>query len=171
MKRVIAGGFVLLTLAACADPVSTPSAVPDGADMAGQAPALGLQDGQPIAGSYIVVLKDAPGLGRAAEVARGLGVSALRHEYNSALKGFAANMSDADAVRIARDPRVAYVEQDQVVSMSTTQTGATWGIDRIDQRNLPLSGSFTYENTGSSVTAYIIDTGIMFGHSELRMLP
>ena len=166
MKRVFAAGVLLLSLAACSDPVSTPSAVPDDANLVGQAPALGLQDGQPVAGSYIVVLKDAPGLARAAEVARGLGVAALRHEYNSALKGFAANMSDADAARIARDPRVDFVEQDQVVSINATQNGATWGLDRIDQRDLPLSGSFTYNNTGSGVTAYIIDTGIRFSHSE-----
>lgn len=166
MKRVIAAGVALLSLAACADPVSTPSAAPEDANMAGQAPALGLQDGQPIAGSYIVVLKDAPGLARAAEVARGLGVSALKHEYNSALKGFAANMTAGDAARIARDPRVSFVEQDQVVSMSTMQSGATWGLDRIDQRNLPLSGTYSYTRTGDGVKAYIIDTGIMFSHSE-----
>jgi subtilisin family serine protease len=166
MKRVIAAGVLLLSLAACSDPVSTPSVVPDDANLVGQAPALGLQDGQPIAGSYIVVLKDAPGLARAAEVARGLGVSALRHEYNSALKGFAANMSDADAARIARDPRVDFVEQDQIVSINTMQSGATWGLDRIDQRNMPLNGSYSYNNTGSGVTAYIIDTGIMFSHGE-----
>jgi subtilisin family serine protease len=48
----------------------------------------------------------------------------------------------------------------------TTQTGATWGLDRIDQRNLPLSGTFTYTNTGSGVKAYVIDTGIRFSHSQ-----
>ena len=139
MKRVVAASLVLLALAACADPTSIPTAAPDEARQAGQAPGMDLQaSGTPIAGSYIVVLKSAPGQVRAAEVARGLGVSALRHEYNSALSGFAANMSEADAARIARDPRVAYVEQDQVMSINTTQSGATWGIDRIDQRSLPL---------------------------------
>ena len=166
MKRVIAIGVVLLSLAACADPVSTPSVLPDDASQVGQAPALGLEDGQPIAGSYIVVLNDAPGLARAAEVARGLGVAVVRHEYNSALKGFAADMSENDAARIARDPRVAYVEQDQVMSINATQTGATWGLDRIDQRSLPLSGSYSYNNTGSGVKVYIIDTGILTSHNE-----
>jgi subtilisin family serine protease len=48
----------------------------------------------------------------------------------------------------------------------TTQSGATWGIDRIDQRSRPLSGTYTYTSTGSGVTAYIIDTGIQTSHSQ-----
>src|SRR5690606_30814579 len=80
--------------------------------------------------------------------------------------GFAARLSDADAARLARDPRVAYVEQDQVMTIDATQTGATWGLDRIDQRARPLSGTYTYSNAGAGVTAYIIDTGIRFSHNE-----
>src|SRR5206468_3903768 len=83
-----------------------------------------------------------------------------RYTYSHAIKGFAAKMSDAAAVAIARNPQVAYVEQDQVMRAVTTETNATWGLDRIDQRALPLSGTYSYTPTGSGVTAYIIDTGI-----------
>jgi subtilisin family serine protease len=58
------------------------------------------------------------------------------------------------------------VEEDGVVTADTTQSGATWGLDRIDQRALPLSGTYTYPTTASAVHAYIIDTGIRFSHSE-----
>lgn len=67
---------------------------------------------------------------------------------------------------IRRNPKVAYVEQDAVVTATTTQSGATWGLDRIDQRALPLGGTYVYGSTGSGVRAYIIDTGILSGHAE-----
>ncbi|MFB9437674.1 S8 family peptidase [Streptomyces showdoensis] len=108
---------------------------------------------------WIVVLKD--GSTRAAD----LGVSP-RYEYRSALKGFAAPMSRAKAAALAADPRVAYVEQDATVRVADTQTGATWGLDRIDQRDLPLSTTYTYDTKAANVTAYIIDTGIRTSHGE-----
>jgi subtilisin family serine protease len=67
---------------------------------------------------------------------------------------------------LRNDPRIAYIEQNQTMSLSTSQTGATWGIDRIDQRNLPLSGTYDYAADGTGVTVYIIDTGINFTHNE-----
>ncbi|MGW0545826.1 S8 family peptidase [Streptomyces altiplanensis] len=109
--------------------------------------------------SWIVVLKD--GTTRAAD----LGVTP-KHVYRSALKGFSATMSKARAARLASDPKVAYVEQDSRVQLNETQTGATWGIDRVDQRDLPLSTTYTYGTTASNVSAYIIDTGIRTSHSE-----
>ncbi|HKS24504.1 MAG TPA: S8 family serine peptidase [Thermoanaerobaculia bacterium] len=88
-----------------------------------------------------------------------------KHVYG-ALKGFAAEMSAADAKAMADDPRVQYVEEDGEVSIDTTQTGATWGLDRIDQRNLPLDGNYTYTTTASNVHAYIVDTGILTSHTQ-----
>ncbi|MEU8526944.1 MULTISPECIES: S8 family peptidase [Streptomyces] len=109
--------------------------------------------------SWIVVLKD--GSTHAAD----LGVTP-KHEYRSVLKGFSATMSRARAAALSADPRVAYVEQNATVRMSGTQPNPTWGLDRIDQRNLPLSSSYTYDTTASNVTAYIIDTGIRTSHGE-----
>ncbi|MFF9015038.1 S8 family peptidase [Streptomyces sp. NPDC014870] len=109
--------------------------------------------------SWIVVLKD--GTTRAAD----LGVTP-KHEYSKVLKGFSATLSKTEATALAKDPRVAYVEQNATVRMAETQPGATWGLDRVDQRDLPLSTTYTYTTQASNVTAYIIDTGIRTSHSE-----
>lgn len=120
-----------------------------------------------IPGQYIVVFKadvqDPAGLAQRLIQAHG---ASHRRTYLHAIKGFAANMSDAAAAAIARNPQVAYVEQDQVMHAITTEANATWGLDRIDQRALPLNGTYTYTPTGAGVTAYIIDTGIRFDHVE-----
>jgi len=87
--------------------------------------------------------------------------------YTHALNGFAGAMSDAARDGLLRDARVTRVEPDGIARAVTTQSNATWGLDRIDQRALPLSGTYTYANTGSGVTAYIIDTGIEISHPDL----
>jgi len=128
-----------------------------------------------IANNYIVVLdQDAvgPGADEAAaddEVNAVLATTAtgkLKHVYAHALVGFAAEMSEEDAVALSRDPRVRFVEEDSTMEIVTTQTNATWGIDRIDQRTLPLNQTYTYTATGSGVNAYIIDTGIRTAHTQ-----
>lgn len=86
--------------------------------------------------------------------------------YRDALEGYAASVPEAQVAQLRSDPRVDYVERDARVDVLTTQGNATWGLDRIDQRSLPLSGTFSYTGTGAGVRAYIIDTGIRFTHTE-----
>jgi hypothetical protein len=91
---------------------------------------------------------------------------AVTDVYQYALKGFAVRLSGTGAEALANDPRVAYVEPDQVYQAVGTQTPATWGLDRVDQRDLPLNNTYNYNQTGQGVQAYIIDTGIRASHQE-----
>jgi subtilisin family serine protease len=124
-----------------------------------------------VAGSYIVVFKDkAVSRATVGKAARDL---AARHDgsvartYGTAVRGFEAKVSAKAAARIAADPAVAYVEQTHTVHTQDTQTNPpSWGLDRIDQQNLPLSSSYTYPSTATNVHAYIIDTGIRFSHND-----
>jgi subtilisin family serine protease len=116
---------------------------------------------------FIVVLKDSVSRASpvAAEHAQRFGAD-VRYVYEHALRGYAGSISTGQLGALAADGRVAFVERDGEVTATTTQSGATWGIDRIDQRTRPLSTTFTYNNTGASVKAYIIDTGIRLSHAE-----
>ncbi|MEV0213424.1 S8 family serine peptidase [Micromonospora sp. NPDC050695] len=121
--------------------------------------------------SYIVVLKDsAVARDRVGDTAKRLSSrhgGTVARTYGTALRGFEVTVSANAAARIAADPAVAYVEQNHTVSISGTQANPpSWGLDRIDQRNLPLDSSYTYPNTASNVHAYIIDTGIRFSHND-----
>lgn len=91
----------------------------------------------------------------------------VKHVYQNAINGFAVEMSEADAEALSQDFRVAYVEEDQIITLDATQANPpSWGIDRIDQRNRPLSLSYTFNWDGSGVRAYVIDTGIRTTHSQ-----
>ncbi len=116
-------------------------------------------------GRYIVVFRDsvtdAPNLARQLIQATG---GSLTFTYSSALKGFAATLPQAALMALGRNPRVAYIEPDQLFQADVTQAmdanGDPWGLDRVDQGALPLSRTYTYTTTASGVHVYIIDTGI-----------
>src|SRR5215208_6009348 len=123
-----------------------------------------------IANQYIVVLKDdvSDVESEALRLSRDFGGDRNGgHTYNRAIKGFSVRMPEQQAERLADDPRVAFVEEDGVVQMVATQTGATWGLDRIDQRDLPLNGNYNFNTTGAGVKAYIVDTGIRATHTQI----
>jgi PKD repeat protein len=116
----------------------------------------------------IVVFRDdvADAAGLTRQLGRAFGFSP-RYTYQHAIKGFAATIPGSAASAIARNPNVAWVEADGVVQLDGDQAGPpSWGLDRIDQRTLPLSDSYHYDATGAGVTAYIIDTGIRISHVD-----
>ncbi len=90
----------------------------------------------------------------------------IKHVYQHALNGFAVEMSAEDAERLSQDFRVKFVEEDGTVTADATQSNPPWGLDRIDQRNLPLNAIYTFNWTGAGVRAYIIDTGIRTAHTQ-----
>jgi len=90
----------------------------------------------------------------------------VKHVYKHALNGFSVEMSEADAEAMSQDYRVAFVEEDGIMTADATQTNPPWGLDRIDQRNLPLNATYNYNWTGSGVRVYIIDTGIRTTHTQ-----
>ena len=122
---------------------------------------------RPIPGQYIVVFKhDVADPGAEAEVAvRSVG-GRRHHTYSRALRGFSATLSDQAVALLRGNPSVAYIEQDQTISIDAAESPATWGLDRIDQADRPLDTLYHYDRTGAGVRAFIIDTGILAGHNE-----
>ena len=155
MKQRLAFLATAFAVTACVDAPTTPKSA--------EIPAsFSAAESDVIPGRFIVTLRDGAS---PAAVAGEHGVKA-DYVYSHVLNGFAGSMSEAARSGLLRDARVSRVEPDGIARASTTQSGATWGIDRIDQRNRPLSGTYTYTNTGTGVTAYIIDTGVDYGHAE-----
>jgi len=123
-----------------------------------------------VSGSYVVKFKDsavdANAVVAKAQSLAGRHGGKLTKTFKS-VGGFAVELSEAQARQLAADPSVAYVEQDQIFHITDTQQNPTWGLDRIDQRDLPGSTSYTYPSTaGTGVTAYIVDTGLDTTHPD-----
>jgi len=137
---------------------------------------------QPVDGQYIVVLKDEVALladeattqgnrrvPRVPDMARQMGAEhgvQVTMSYQNVLRGFVVRADDRALAQLMMDDRVAYIEEDGVVSINATQNNATWGLDRIDQRDRPLNGTYIYDTTASNVYTYIIDTGVRPTHND-----
>lgn len=152
-------GRIRILAVAFAAAIAGAAVIPQGATAAPEGSILAVQ-GEAVPGEFIVVFKD--NLNPIAATRHGAQVSGtFTHVKSLAFKG-----SDLAARQIAADPSVAFVQRNMIHTIQTTQSPVTWGLDRIDQRNLPLSNSYSYTATGAGVTAYIIDTGIRFSHNE-----
>ncbi|GAA1277022.1 S8 family peptidase [Saccharothrix xinjiangensis] len=150
MRKLLPGlGVAALALATITVPAHAEAAV--------------LHAGSPdaVPGSYVVKVRDgAPD--PSARLAGG-----VTRTYTGPFRGFAVSLTERQARRLAADPAVEYVEQDQVVRPHATQVNPPWNLDRIDQRALPLDRGYSYTSTGRGTRAYVIDTGLSTAHPEL----
>jgi hypothetical protein len=115
-----------------------------------------------IPGRYIVVLQSSADTATVANTVRNLKGSRVRHTYERGLKGLAVEITEADARSLAGDVRVQFVEEDSTISAADI----SWALDRVDQRFLPLNGSYVSSETGANVNVYVVDTGILGEHRE-----
>ena len=162
VRRLVGIGLVAAGVAAGMS-VAAPASAAVGA-------VLGAARPDAIKDSYLVRIKDsAAPRSRADKTARELTArhgGTVRTAWRSALNGFSARMTADQAAHLAADPRVASVEQDAKVRIVTTQNDPpSWGLDRVDQRALPLSAGYDYATTASNVHVYVLDTGIRVTHS------
>ncbi|MET7280907.1 S8 family serine peptidase [Kribbella sp. NPDC005582] len=120
-----------------------------------------------VAGSYIVVLAGQRSMGETRATNQSLASTydvEVRDQYDSSIKGFSASMSEEQAKKVAGDKRVAFVQQNQRITVA--QDDPPWGLDRIDQRELPLDKKYTPTSAADAVNVYVIDTGIYAAHKD-----
>jgi subtilisin family serine protease len=108
-----------------------------------------------------VIVQLAPGSDAEGESRRAAGNDgSVSHVYQHALRGFAGEFTPQAIEALRRNRNVLTVEPDGVVQAVDVQANPVWGLDRIDERDLPLDTQFSYASNGSGVTAYVIDSGV-----------
>ena len=148
-RGTLVAAALSLTLVAAAGPASTATAAP----------------AQDSATAYIIKTKSvsaAGGVARDVEAAGGQ----IKNVYQRVYPGFSANLTTAQVQELTANPKVVSVIADQAVHSTTTQLDPTWGLDRIDQRPTAGDGRYSYDTTGTGVTAYVVDTGIRLTHNQ-----
>ncbi|GHA77889.1 serine protease [Streptomyces tendae] len=166
LRGLLAAGAAsaLLVGAAATSGAAAPVPPDDGARI------VGADRAGAVEGSYIVTLEDSVARADIPASAKALAKrhgGSLRYTYTTALRGFAVRMTERRAEELAADPSVARVEADAVAyAVGTQPNPPSWGLDRIDQRDLPVDRSYTYPGGASDVTAYVVDTGVRLSHDD-----